>query len=93
MRTEGKTPVAKYLFIKIEIGFESSCLKKLRIFVGMLLSSDDLDVEKDPITLMTLSTVVGVRNIESGLQFLRNLEKWCEVGGMFFRMSSAIEVK
>ena len=50
-------------------------------------------VEKDPITLMASSAVVGVENIESGLRFLRNLEKWCGVGGMSFRILSAIEVK
>ena len=41
----------------------------------MLLGPDDLDGEKEPITLMTSSAVVGVKNIEFGLRFLRNLEK------------------
>ena len=93
MSTEGKTPVAKDLLIKVEIGSESSCLNSFRILIGMLLGPDDLDGEKEPITLMTSSIVVGVKNIEFGLRFLRNLEKWWGVGEMLLQIESAMEVK
>ena len=45
LRTEGKTPVAKDLLIKIEIGSDISNLSSSRILTGILLGPEDLEAE------------------------------------------------
>ena len=75
------------------MGSEISHLSSFSICTGILLGPVDLETEKEPITLATSSGVVGFKNIELGLGFLRNLEKWLRDGGIFERMESAVVVK
>jgi len=60
--------------IKIEIGSDISNLSSSRILTGILLGPEDLEAEKEPITLMISSSVVGVKKNECGFLSLRNLD-------------------
>ena len=75
LRTEGKIPVRKERFISAEIGTEISCLKSLRIFIGMLLGPHALLIEKEPITFEISLSVVGVKNRECRLGSFMKLLK------------------
>ena len=55
-------PVSKDMLISIEIGIAISCFNSLRILIGMLLGPFDLDGDRESITLMTSSGVVGCKN-------------------------------
>ena len=68
-------PVSIDILIKRDNGTEISCFKSLRIRTGMLLGPEDLQSEKELITLTTSSGVVGVKNIEFGLRLQRKLTK------------------
>ena len=64
LSAEGKIPVAKNLLIKSEIGLEISNFSSFKILIEILLGPEDLDVEKEPITLAISSGVVGLKKIE-----------------------------
>ena len=93
LSVEGKIPAVKELLINWEIGIEISCLRSLRIRTGILFGPDAFDKENELMTLVTSSGVVGDKKIDLGLEFRRDLEKLCLVGGTVDLMVSAIEVK
>ena len=62
--------VSNDLLISKDMGIEISCIRRLRILTGMLLSPVDLEGEKEPIILMTSSGEVSDRKIELGFGYI-----------------------
>ena len=68
-------PVSIDILIKRDNGTEISCFKSLRIRTGMLLGPEDLQSEKELITLTTSSGVVGVKKIRVWVTVTEKIDK------------------